>query len=295
MREISFQSMINTLDLFSTGVAIVDQEGRFLFWNSGASLITGHTAQKIVGKTFDEAMTMIDVFGQKISFEYFLEMHCLRGNAASLEVWIETPEGLLTHMRLYSARLTDGEGTCLGFAMILHDVIIEEVLGDALEKVAEQAHIDALTKLYNKETLLEDLRTHIENVKRAKYQIGIVFMDIDRIKSINDRFGHITGDSVLSLFGKCILSSIRKGERAYRFGGDEFVVLLIIDSEEDLLRFTQRFEREVYETKFPVTLNVTIGFTVVLGTDSARSALERADQRMYEKKIGKTHTETKTP
>ncbi|HOM54253.1 MAG TPA: PAS domain-containing protein [Thermotogota bacterium] len=63
MREISFQSMINTLDLFSTGVAIVDQEGRFLFWNSGASLITGHTAQKIVGKTFDEAMTMIDVFG----------------------------------------------------------------------------------------------------------------------------------------------------------------------------------------------------------------------------------------
>ena len=295
MHDISFQSLINTLDLFSTGVAIVNQEGRFLFWNSGAALITGHTADKVVGQTFDQALTMVDIFGKKITFSLFLEMHQLRGNSASLEVWIENQEGILSHVRLYSARLTDGEGTHQGFAMILHDVIIEEVLGDALAKVSEQAHIDALTKLFNKDTLIEDLQTHIENVKRAKYLVGVVFMDIDRFKSINDRFGHITGDSVLSLFGKLILGSIRKGERAYRFGGDEFVVVLLIDSQEDLLRFTQRFERALYETKFPVTLDVTVGFWVVLGTDTAHSALDKADKKMYEKKLEKKRLETPRP
>ncbi len=292
MYEISFQSLINTLDLFSTGVAIVDKEGSFLFWNSGAALITGHTTEKIVGQSFDHAIHMIDIFGKKITFDIFLQMHHLRGDSASLEVWIENQEGILTHVRLYSARLTDGEGADQGFAMILHDVIIEEVLGDALERVSEQAHIDALTKLYNKDTLIEDIQTHIENVKRAKYQVGVVFMDIDRFKSINDRFGHITGDSVLSLFGKIILGSIRKGERAYRFGGDEFVVLLLIDTEEDLLRFTQRFERALYETRFPVTLDVTIGFWILLGTDTPLSALDKADKRMYEKKKEKKRLES---
>ncbi|NLZ14251.1 MAG: hypothetical protein GXY29_08685, partial [Thermotogaceae bacterium] len=72
-------------------------------------------------------------------------------------------------------------------------------------------------------------------------------------------------------------------------------VVLLIDSQEDLLRFTQRFERALYETKFPVTLDVTVGFWVVLGTDTAHSALDKADKKMYEKKTEKKRLETPRP
>jgi diguanylate cyclase (GGDEF)-like protein/PAS domain S-box-containing protein len=291
MTEISFQSLIETMDLFSTGVAIIDKTGRFLFWNSGAALITGISSESVVGQTFDNSINMMDVFGNKIGFDGFKDIHDRRGKSASLETWIETPVGILTHVRLFSAKLLNNEQQEQGFAVIFHDVIIEEVLGEALERITDQMHFDALTKLYNRETLFEDLRTHVENVKRAKYEIGVVFLDIDRFKSINDRFGHITGDSVLSLFGKLIKDSIRKGERAYRFGGDEFVILLMINTEEDIVKFMQRLEAGLYETKFPVSLDVTMGHWILKGNDTPHTALEEADKRMYGKKRVKKEAE----
>lgn len=284
MKDISFDSLIETLNLLSTGVSFLDQNGKFVFWNKGAELITGIPEEKIVGNPFDQAFTMRDVFGNPVSFDSFLTLHEDHGTSASMEAWIETPSKLLTRVRVFTARLLDQEKKEQGIAIIFHDAIIEEILGEAFENVFDQAKIDFLTRLYNKETLLDDLSTHLENIKRAKYEIGIIFMDIDGFKKINDRFGHVTGDTVLSLFGKLIKHNMRKGERAYRYGGDEFVVLLMINQPDEVVKFIERLEKSVSETHFPVTLRISTGYSILNGKDSPLSALEKADKNMYETK-----------
>ena len=117
-----------------------------------------------------------------------------------------------------------------------------------------------------------------------RYWLGVI--DIDLFKSINDRFGHLIGDEVLLLLSRLMRSSFRFNDLLYRFGGEEFVVLMRCEDEPDAAHAFERFRNNTAQYAFPQVgrITVSIGFTQIRGGDSPAAAFERADKAVYHAK-----------
>jgi len=119
-----------------------------------------------------------------------------------------------------------------------------------------------------------------------RYWLGVV--DIDHFKLVNDRFGHLIGDEVLLLLSRVMTNSFRHADQLYRFGGEEFVVLMRCGGEADAMGALERFRHAVRNFLFPQVERVTvsIGFTDVRVGDTPSAAVERADKAVYMAKHG---------
>jgi len=124
-----------------------------------------------------------------------------------------------------------------------------------------------------------DGRRHIHSPPR--HWLGVI--DIDHFKSVNDNFGHLIGDEVLLLLSRLMRSSFRFHDRLYRFGGEEFVVLMRCSSDEDAAMALERMRANTAAYPFPQvgTITISIGFTEVKPGDTPSGAFERADKAVY--------------
>lgn len=164
------------------------------------------------------------------------------------------------------------------------------------QTLLDDSERDTLTGLLNRKTFDENfLRltagregkpTALDDARRADATSQKVFLgviDIDHFKSVNDRFGHLIGDEVLLLLSRLMRSTFRYGDRLYRFGGEEFVVVMhCADSEAALLAF-ERLRQNTQRYNFPQVerITVSVGFTEVLATDTPSAAFGRADKAVY--------------
>lgn len=128
-------------------------------------------------------------------------------------------------------------------------------------------------------------RRHNGGAQQAHY-IGV--LDIDHFKSVNDTYGHLIGDEVLLLLSRLMRSCFRYHDRLYRFGGEEFVVLMRCNSDADAGRAFERLRTSVAAYAFPQVgrITVSVGFTELKSGDTPSSAFERADKAVY---WAKTH------
>ena len=115
----------------------------------------------------------------------------------------------------------------------------------------------------------------------ASYWIGVI--DIDHFKRVNDGFGHLIGDEVLLLLARLMRNRFRVHDRLYRFGGEEFVVLMRCDKEASAAQAFERFRSTTEKYEFPQVgrITVSIGFTAVTPGDTPSAAFERADKAVY--------------
>ncbi|HYP31652.1 MAG TPA: GGDEF domain-containing protein, partial [Burkholderiaceae bacterium] len=118
----------------------------------------------------------------------------------------------------------------------------------------------------------------------ARYWLGVV--DIDHFKNVNDRFGHLIGDEVLLLVSRIMREAFRFSDQLYRFGGEEFVVLLLCGDEAGAVTAFERFRKVVGEYAFPQAgrITISIGFTAIEVGDTPSVAFERADRAVYHAK-----------
>lgn len=116
---------------------------------------------------------------------------------------------------------------------------------------------------------------------RRRHWLGVI--DVDRFKSVNDRFGHLIGDEVLVLVARIMRSTFRFHDRLYRFGGEEFVVLLSAHDEEGAGAAFERLRFQLEQFSFPRVgqVTVSVGYTDVRGGDTPQAAFERADRAVY--------------
>ena len=126
----------------------------------------------------------------------------------------------------------------------------------------------------------DDAERRILPVPRPHF-IGVI--DIDHFKRVNDTYGHLIGDEVLLLLSRLMRSAFRFDDRLYRFGGEEFVVLMRCGSEQEAGLAFERLRAAVQGYAFPQvgTINVSVGFTQIKAGDTPSSAFERADRAVY--------------
>ena len=156
-------------------------------------------------------------------------------------------------------------------------------------------HIDDLTGLYNYRFLETSLDNEISRFERFGESFCVLFIDLDNFKPINDIHGHLSGSSVIKQVGLLLTEDLRTVDSVYRYGGDEFVVLLLgVSLSRGYLvaeRIRKRIEKTYFTTvdgaKVKVTTSIGVACCPDHGTNS-KKILEVADQCMYEsKKLGK--------
>lgn len=174
-------------------------------------------------------------------------------------------------------------------------ILVEEIqrLRSELEKSRAQAaeldrlaHQDALVDLANRRSFLARLRELIARVERYGGPAAMLFVDVDGLKSINDGFGHVAGDSALVEVARLLVASVRKVDFVARLSGDEFGVLLEHADELSAWEIALRIVQTVDESQFEVNgtslpLSVAVGVGVIQATDTPEAVLARADQSMY--------------
>ncbi len=151
------------------------------------------------------------------------------------------------------------------------------------EEIQRLAVTDSLTGLYNRHKLQDSLETEVERAKRYSRPLSIIMIDMDKLKALNDTFGHAAGDVALKLVAKSIQRSIRKVDLGTRFGGDEFIVLLPEADREEAAAVAKRIREAILGVEFESgKLSVSMGVVQWhSGFETSKDFVHAADEAMY--------------
>lgn len=173
--------------------------------------------------------------------------------------------------------------------------IIQE-LNNQVHELELTTTLDALTKAYNRHALQKDFAALLSK-DRISNQMFILMIDIDNFKLINDKYGHIAGDKVLIFVSKLIKKALRDGDKLYRYGGEEFVILLNRTDLEGAslvghrLLNLSRQNKPLYQNE-QISVTLSIGLTTIHDGDTLDTLIHRSDVALYRaKKSGKDRLE----
>jgi len=160
-----------------------------------------------------------------------------------------------------------------------------------------RSNTDSLTKAYSRVRILEILDSYISPNPTADSTLSIVFIDVDRLKEINDVYGHATGDYVLRKIVEALSPALRGNNTLGRIGGDEFLLLLPNADTPQAQMIAERFQQVVSDTEFDEVGKVTISIGVATkqNNESAQSLLTRADSAMYRQKMSARNVHASRP
>lgn len=268
---------------FQNAVLVADKDRKIIYVNPAFSRITGYAEEEVLGKTPSFLSS------DKYTNEFYLEMlrQLQEEGGWSGEIWDRHKNGGLFLAWLDIRRLPPGAplGAC-------YSGVIADITGrnDEFDRVRHYALHDALTGLGNR-TLLENRWTYeMARSRRSNGQLALLFIDLDRFKSINDSVGHEIGDHLLAIAAGRIRSSARDNDTVVRYGGDEFVVLVpdLADADSALTlanKILAAVNVPVEHEGVEYRLGASIGISVFPENGKELDTLvSRADAAMYRAK-----------
>ena len=160
----------------------------------------------------------------------------------------------------------------------------------SLKSVSEKSQKDSLTGLFNRGSYEVKMDHFITRVKILEEPLILAVADIDHFKSINDNYGHLSGDQVLRDIAKLIKDNVRQGDFVARYGGEEFVIVLDNIEEKVALKILNKMRQRIEKYPFilkgkEIFITTSIGFTLINSTDSKESSFSRADDALYKAKL----------
>ncbi|EAR62420.1 diguanylate cyclase [Neptuniibacter caesariensis] len=173
-------------------------------------------------------------------------------------------------------------------AAVLIMTIISVVMAKrSTSTIRNMAIRDPLTQLYTRRYLNESEDSFVREDNRNQFNhLYIVFLDIDFFKQVNDTYGHMVGDQVLSKVGEVLRTHTRAQDLCVRYGGEEFVVMTLANSDEPVLKLTERLRKHTHELTFAEGQQITLSAGIARREvdESFAHVLQRADQNLYEAK-----------
>ncbi|HEY6940815.1 GGDEF domain-containing protein [Dokdonella sp.] len=261
-------------------VAYLDTDERFTFANSYFARLLDVDPQWIVGRQLS------DVVGRAFCDALKAHMAVARQGEA---VTFETECDFRGEHRYFEAACVpdlDARRCVRGFFVLIFEV---SRLQRAKQQLVHLAESDALTGLANRTKFREALAAALARAGRGAGTVGVLYLDVDRFKAINDTYGHAVGDAVLAEFARRLQAELRAGDLAARMGGDEFAILVEDVASLDALeaiaaKLVAAFERDIVVDPLSLTVGTSIGIALSRGEVDADALLREADAGLYEAK-----------
>jgi diguanylate cyclase (GGDEF)-like protein len=185
-----------------------------------------------------------------------------------------------------------------GFQVVARDITerkrIEEALQESEKRYRELSIVDGLTQLYNSRHFYFQLKIELDRSNRYGQPLTLLLLDLDDFKAFNDAYGHVEGDQVLMRLGQVVKRCLRETDFAFRYGGEEFTILLPMTTNADgavtAERIRTEFKKETFSSEMgqDVHVTVSIGIAQYKPQEEMKAFVHRVDQLMYQgKKKGK--------
>lgn len=287
------------VDNIADGVYYVDRERTITYWNRGAERITGYCATDVVGqRCYANILSHVDGAGRPLCLDGCpLAATIDDGDVREVDVWLRHRDGHRRPVRVRTAPIRDTAGEVVGAVEVFDDATrMVEALASA-ERARHDAMTDPLTGLANRRHFDVALEGRLANLRRYGWPFGLLMLDVDHFKRVNDEHGHDAGDAVLRIVAATLVGGVRAGDLVARWGGEEFAVLV---EAADELRLREAAERLrvlvarslVRHRGLTIGVTVSVGGTIGMAGDGPASAVIRADAALYRaKRAGRDRTE----
>ena len=280
------------LDYLYDGVYFLDLQRKIFFWNKGAERITGYRAADVMGRCCaDDILCHVDKQGRNLCRDGCPAAAVLKdGQRREAEVYLLHKNGFRKPVRTRMAPIEDASGQIVGVMEIFSDDTSPENLRRRVALLEKLSSLDPLTHLPNRRSMEATIASRLAETHRYGATFGVLFIDIDHFKSVNDTYGHETGDHVLQLVAKTLTRSLRPFDLSGRWGGEEFLAVILNVDAAHLGVVAERVRALIAETRIPLedtylSVSVSIGGTLARAGDSPETLLNRADRFMYRSKM----------
>jgi diguanylate cyclase (GGDEF)-like protein/PAS domain S-box-containing protein len=280
------------LDHMSDGVYFVDRDRCIQYWNEGAYRLTGYQAKDVVGRRCqDNILCHVDYAGKRLCLEGCPLSACIAdGSPREANILLRDKQGrrVPVHVRVQPIRGADG--TIAGAVEIFSDDSAQIEAQRKTEALNRLAFLDHLTKLPNRRFMEMSLSTALSEYQVHHDPFGVMLIDLDELKNINDTFGHGCGDRALLEVANTLAGSLRTADTVGRWGGDEFLAIMVHADRPVLKSLAERCVAMVKQTSISgndgklISLSISVGATLAEGDVTVEEVMQRADQLLYESK-----------
>jgi diguanylate cyclase (GGDEF)-like protein/PAS domain S-box-containing protein len=282
------------LDCIGDGVYFVDRERRIQYWNEGAYHLTGYKAEELLGRFCqDDILCHIDHSGKELCHDGCpLKASISDGESREAFVFLRHKQGRRVPVAVRVQPMRAADGSIIGAVQIFSDNSAKIEAQRRNEVMNRLAFLDHLTQLPNRRFLEMFLQTALSEYQVHKEPLGVLVIDLDEFKAINDSFGHSCGDIALQEAAKTLNGSLRPTDTVGRWGGDEFLAIARNVDREILSNLAQRCVALIAQTSIPgsderrISLTSSVGAAVSRPGETAEELVQRADEQMYLSKAG---------
>ncbi|WP_253938380.1 bifunctional diguanylate cyclase/phosphodiesterase [Hahella sp. HN01] len=270
-----------------SSVLICDKRWKITYANQKFSQLTGHNLNSIIGKHPKTLTHISPDESQNEQLWHNIEIQVERAGMWQGEMHSTRHGGEKFWEQVVITPIRDTDGESSQYLILGEDISVRKRYE---QQLLRQANYDLLTGLPNRMLALDRLKLALAQSRRDKSQVGLMFLDLDNFKHINDTLGHDNGDTLLIEASRRIASSLRGNSTVARLGGDEFLIILpSLESPEDselvAARILQAFSSPFLLNNQEIFVSTSIGIAIY-PTDSENSStlLQQADAAMYQAK-----------
>ena len=287
--EEKYRSLVENI---SDVIFDVDHQGVVLYFSPLGKDIWGYNREDVIGKNFIELIHPDD---RDLLLQRFVELsdgvekplsYRFKDKAGNFR-WVRSN----TKPRIENGIFVGASGTLID---ITKQKEVEALLMESEKKYRELSIIDDLTQLYNSRHFYFQLKIELDRSNRYELPLTLLMLDLDNFKAFNDAYGHVKGDQVLMRIGQVLKRCLRETDFAYRYGGEEFTILLPMTTSADGAVTAERIRTEFKKEAFSpapgqdVHVTVSIGIAQYKQQEEMKAFVHRVDQLMYQaKKNGK--------
>ncbi|MCO1701189.1 diguanylate cyclase [Pseudomonas aeruginosa] len=266
----------------------MDVDGVILTVNPALCQLLGQTRETLIGHPYYELLGEDDLARARQPFQRAMQS----GAGKTFAIPLQRADGSLGYFEATVSLIHDLQGELRGYRGIVR-AVSDQIAYQ--QQLLEMAYRDPLTGLGNRKAFDEQLGQALLRAGSGGSELALLYLDLDRFKEVNDRFGHDIGDALLRTVAERVRSTLRQPDKAYRLGGDEFAVLLEDSQENNPQRLAERLLAALVQ---PIALNgeridfVTPSIGIALyprHAGDAEGLVRAADSAMYEAKRQRNH------
>jgi diguanylate cyclase (GGDEF)-like protein/PAS domain S-box-containing protein len=281
----------NLLDNLDDGVYIVNLDRKIVYWNRGAERITGYAGDEVIGShCWDNLLMHVDDQGNHLCKNGCPLLKVIAsGLPEKAEIHLSHKDGHRVPVLVRATPFVNGNGKIVGAVEIFSDNTDKITALHLVEDLQRKVFLDPLTDLANRRYVEMNLQGKADEMSRYGWHFGVIMMDIDHFKDVNDGYGHDIGDEALKMVARTLLHSSRSSDLVGRWGGEEFIAVITNTNLQKVRAIAERYRSMVEQSCLPlediaISLMISAGATITAPGESLESVIKRADKLLYESK-----------